>query len=107
MAENESDVYRYFITMKSPGDMSIQNWQEHVDALNAAVGKFVPEDLWGFLDRFGPESAGFGFPAVCFEIPLTMMRLAEMAEFIINTFPWFRIPLNMYRTELFDPTEKA
>lgn len=106
MTQDVGNVYRFFITMTAPADITVGEWQDHMQGLSTAITNFVDEGDWNHVQRFGPETAGFSTPSVCYTIPATMTRIAEMAEFVIQNYKWFRIPLDMYRTELFDPAEK-
>lgn len=93
----DNELTRVFVTMTAKSDMTLFDWQRHVEELRVAVGKAVAEKDWGWLRIFGPDSGGFDtVPGICIEAQVTTAALGEILEHLTAAQPWLDLPVYFF-----------
>lgn len=88
---------RVFVTMQAKADMSLFEWQRHVEELRLAIAKSVHEKDWGYLKIYGPDSGGFDpLPGICIETIATAESLGTMMELLAEASPWLELPVKVF-----------
>lgn len=93
MAQAES--LKIFVTMTSQKETSMYNWQLEVEELRAALCGSISSENWPLMQPYGPETEGFGLPAVCFEATVTHQELSTLRQYILDN-PWISLPVAIY-----------
>lgn len=87
---------RVFITMHSKPEMSIFDWERHIEELQAALPRHVREEDWSETFQYGPNSGGFSSPVLCIETKITKQELWKMSEALTQAMPWMSVPIRIF-----------
>lgn len=87
---------RVFITMRSTGEMTIFDWERHIEEVQAALIGTVAGDDWEQTHVYGPNTGGFSPPAMCIEASMTLAELGAFLERLTHASPWLTLPVEAH-----------
>lgn len=67
--------------------MTFRQWEEAIETIQATVIKFVDETDWHTMNVFGPDSQGFGPPAICITADMNPDHLFDLAITLNTLLP--------------------
>lgn len=86
---------RVFITVRSTSDMTIFDWERHIEEVQAAlVGTVIGHD-WDQMHVYGPNTGGFSPPAMCVEVVMNLREIGNFMERLAAAAPWMRVPVSV------------
>lgn len=91
----DDKLMHVFLTMAAKGDMTQFAWLHHIEELRAAVTQAVADKDWGQVHVYGPDTEGFGLPAICVELQLTPAALGDLLEYLADQ-AWIDVPVYVY-----------
>lgn len=90
------DARPVFITMHSKSEMTIFDWERHIEEVQAALTVAVPGSKWGDVHVYGPNTGGFSPPAICIGARLTSTQTAAFLKALVESAPWLSLPVEVY-----------
>lgn len=96
---------RVFITMRSTGDMTIFDWERHIEEVQAALIGTVVGEEWEQMHVYGPNTGGFSPPAMCIELVSTVTEVGNFMERLAAAAPWMKVPVTVNIAGYVSPLE--
>lgn len=87
---------RVFITMRSTGEMTIFDWERHIEEVQAALIGTVIGEEWEQMHVYGPNTGGFSPPAMCIEVEITVAQVGNFLERLAAAAPWLTAPVELH-----------
>lgn len=100
------DERRVFITMRSTSDMTIFDWERHIEEVRAALTVAVPNDNWDQVHVYGPNTGGFSPPAICIEATMNPPQIGAFFRALVEAAPWISLPVTMNATTVITSTKR-
>lgn len=81
--------------MRSTGDMTIFDWERHIEEVQSALVGGVLDDDWEQVHVYGPNTGGFSPPAMCIEVNMTLVEVGNFLEKLAKSAPWMDVPVGV------------
>lgn len=85
-----------FITLHSTSDMTIFDWERHIEEVQAALTVAIPGSEWGKVHIYGPNTGGFSPPAMCIRATMTPAQAATFLKTLVKAAPWLSVPVEVH-----------
>lgn len=90
---DERDV---FITIHSTSNMTIFDWERHIEEVQAALVVAIPGNEWGKVHVYGPNTGGFSPPAMCIRATMNPAQAAKFLRTLAEAAPWLSVPVQVH-----------